>query len=222
MTQPALRRPLIAFTVEPAADSEDPRYEVQCETYGLEMTIDDEWPVDTVLLARSDLVDVVTSHDDLLSRGTIYAGVISPMNDAELQQAIAAGATWVCLDSDNPRIEQQMQLVAPTTLKVILLASRAVRIGAALKSARLPADRLVLALHPVPYDSAEVIREQARRIREKLHPAYQETVRILMIGNTEDQVFIYFAIQPELDGLFFPRSGYSQVVRKIQLLVLNM
>ena len=87
------RRPVVAYTMRLTESEYGPEYCVKCDAYGLEMNIDDAWPIDTILMAPPDLVDVITDETDVTSMGTVFVGAASSPADGDFQRLAASAAT---------------------------------------------------------------------------------------------------------------------------------
>jgi len=96
------RRPLIAYTLVPEDNpDEGPEYGVYTDAYGLEMTIDDEWPVDTILLVPPELAHVPFEETGVTEMG-VQCGASSAPADGNFS-GLARGdeACWVLLSETD-------------------------------------------------------------------------------------------------------------------------
>ena len=97
-----IRRPLGAHNV--GISNEDRPWESVCShAYGLEMSIDGDWPIDTVLLAPPNAIASITQDTGVTSMGTVYGGAAFMPPDGDLTSIVAEGAKWLLLDATQRR-----------------------------------------------------------------------------------------------------------------------
>ena len=143
------RRPVVAYTMSLSESEYGPEYGVKCDAYGLEMNIDDEWPIDTILMAPPDLVDVITDETDVTSMGTVFVGAASPPSDGDFQTLAGSAATWVLLENADAVVA-----ALSAGLKVILCVEPSTDLAPVLESVPAAADQIILAItHEFSADS---------------------------------------------------------------------
>ncbi len=107
------RRPMAAYTI---LTGDDPEYGIYTDAYGLEMNIDDELAVDTVLFAPADSVCKITEETDVTSMGTVYAGVSDSIDSKTLKKLSGVSGCWSTEVRRPPRSSSWLPLVPPKCL----------------------------------------------------------------------------------------------------------
>jgi hypothetical protein len=215
------RRFFVGYSIIPPADG-DPAQDAYSNAYGLEMTIDDEWPIDTVLLVDPSLVHVVTEDTGVTSMGTVFAGIRSIPADGDLKEVKAAGAQWALLDASEPQVGESIRAVLGEKLSVILIVSAPDQIQPILgKFAKVTAKQLVIAFRPKGKGSAEKSQIAASAIRKELQLLNCKNARVVIAGGlTKDNILEYLA-QPDIDGALLEDDYFSATLDLLSTIGVN-
>lgn len=220
------RRPFVAYTIGISGpvvpgSTIDREYEAYADAYGLEMNIDDKWPIDTVILAPVDLVQVITKKTKVTSSGHVFAGASSIASNADLKVIKAAEGTWLMLSAAEARVEDHARAALEAGLNLILSITDPIEVNRAFaKAQNVTPDRLVVAFSPDDIPSPESAQAKAARIRSELkqHDCVDSRIVIASALN-QDQIPDYLS-RPDLDGMLYQPSNYGTVVDTLAVIAM--
>jgi hypothetical protein len=96
-----ITRPTVAFTIGMFNAIDGPGYCVYTQAYGLEMNIDGEWPVNTLIMSPPHLVSQMTQAAEVTRAGAIAGASYTP-GDGDFRQIREANGSWIlCRATDN-------------------------------------------------------------------------------------------------------------------------
>ena len=219
--EPTLRRPLVAHRIG-IFDDDPPWQSVYSHAYGLEMTIDSDWPIDTVLLAPPELVGSITQDTDVTSMGTVYGGASFMPEDRDPSQIVADGARWLLLEgTTSPPDDVRAALLAG--LNVILAVAAPHQIEQALGAAgRVAPERIAIAVSAPSKYSPEWAHEIAGTVRKALRSRGLGESRILIAANlTKDNLMDYLCLA-DVDGVLLSDGDASLTLEVLKQLALNI
>ena len=198
------RRPFVAFTIEIPAEVEDPEHFVYSNAYGLEMNIDDEWAVDTVILVPPALVRVVTGDTGVTSMGTVYAGASQMTSPDRFPEILDAGGKWVLLSGDDSRLTANFSAALHAGLNVILSTGQ--QLNTSIFGKKLPAnlqsDRLVVAFKPDGKCSPTQAQKIAAGIRSELETIKCSDSRVILAASVDQPKVPDYMKKSDIDGFF--------------------
>src|SRR5690606_8521221 len=115
---------------------------------GLEMSYDDEWPVETVLFTPPHLVSVVTEQTGLRSEGVQVGSNGMPFIGTP-GSLVDAGATWLLLFANESSAAANLFDAVSAGLSVVLVTAQPDGLSDLVSQVPgISPDRLVIALHP--------------------------------------------------------------------------
>ncbi len=216
------RRPIVAYTVEVPDDPKDRKHQVYTDAYGLEMTIDDEWPIDTIVLVPADLVSVIKKETGLLTNGTVYAGASSLPANTQPSAIKKAGGTWQLIDATAPKAGAFARAALDAKLNLILSICEPGDLRPVLSHCGdVAAKRLVIAFRPTGECPPESGQSIAGRIRSEFNPRDATVVRILIAAPIgKDHVMDYLG-GPNIDGLLHYGGNYGSTMEVLGQIALN-
>lgn len=88
------KHPTIAFSIGMSNAIDGPAHYVYTQAYGMEMQVDDEWPLNILIMAPPHLVSSLTQEADVASMGMIPGASYTP-GDGDYHQISMAGGRWV-------------------------------------------------------------------------------------------------------------------------------
>jgi hypothetical protein len=215
------RRPVVAYAIN-LPDGDDARHQaVYCDAYGLEMTIDDEWPIDTIVLTLPDLVTVITETTGATSMGTVYAGALHPPASGDLSSLAADGAKWLMLDAGAGNAASLVKSALAADLRVIVRISHTEQIPQVLDGVTPSAERIVMAI-PVrqPANPANEQR-QASAVREQLRALGMEQTRIIVEAPVDEQSALDYFTQPDIDGVLVLPGDFGTITGVLRRIALH-
>ncbi len=198
------RRPVVAYTMRLSESEYGPEYSVKCDAYGLEMNIDDEWPIDTILMASPDLVDVITDETDVTSMGTVFVGAASPPSDGDFQALAGSAATWVLLENADAAAA-----ALSAGLKIILCVEPSTDLALVLDGVPLAADQIILAITHEFLPTPQVAQASARRVREHLRSRDIADTRVVLAAPVDGKTAMNYLSQDDIDGVLLRDSGFG-------------
>lgn len=196
-----MSRIMVAYTMFVSED--DPEYDVYCDAYGLEMNIDDELEVDTVLLAPCSVADHITDSTEVTSMGTVYAGSCGPFAPG----ATPSKLSWHLIDL--------REFPSPETRSAEVAASAEHRSGILLRlsdlnqleNLALPEATEVVLIAP----NAEPATLAATR--ENFSKQFGQTTCRILAPGVEGNVYPSSAIRAVgADGIFVETGGYAEML----------
>jgi hypothetical protein len=207
------RRPLLAYTIPIFDNPDGPRYCVYCDAYGLEMNIDDEWPIDTVLMSPPDLVDAITEETDVTSMGTVFAGTSTAPVNGDFGSLVDAQASFVLLDAiDN------LAAAFDAGLRVILKITPETDVGPILSNTRATSDNLVVAVQPdaatTPPDAQSVVAA----IRQALTTVNCAEARIIVAAQIDENSILKYLQEDDIDGVLLFDTSFDSVMEILRVI----
>lgn len=196
--------PTIAFTIG-LFNSKDAAYAVYCEAYGLEMTIDDDWPVNTIIMSPPDQISVMTRRANVTSMGVI-AGVSSVPADGNFQQIRDCGGTWVLA-----RPSDELSSILANGLGVLLFVSGATDLAPVLSNHSFKEANLIVAFETVGATALGVLGTAAQ-IRDQLNSRNLAAAQVLARSTPGDVNLLEYLAMPDVNGLLLLEAGYETVV----------
>lgn len=193
------RRPLIAYTLVPEVNpDEGPQYGVYTDAYGLEMTIDDEWPVDTVLLVPPKLAHVPFEETGVTEMGVQCGASSAPADGNFSGLARDDDPCWVLLgETDN------VAAAAAAGLSILLCVSDASSLVSLLDQVNIESGKIAVAVNSV---------EAAVSARTILDASGKNASRVLLAENASPGTALELIENPDVDGLLLTDSTYGIVV----------
>lgn len=209
------RRPVVAYTIPvDETEEEGPRYCIYTDAYGLEMTIDDEWEVDTILMAAPDLVDVITNETGATEMGTVYAGASQSPADGNFQSVVEAAGTWILLSPDD-----DIAGAFAAGLKVILNLQPEQDLTAALSGTAVTSENLIVAVQPPSLPTSEEAQTLLAPFREACDNLNCPDTRILLAAGIDGSEVLKYLAMDAVDGILLQDSAYHIVVDMLSLIV---
>lgn len=216
------RRPFVAYTIEIDPNTDDAEHQIYCDAYGLEMNIDDEWSVDTVLLTRPDLVHVIIDDTDVTSMGTVYAGTSSTPPVGDLRKLKDAGATWILLSADDSAFATKASAVLDADLNLILSVTDVQEISTALANCDGVDDsRLVIAFRPDGDCAPKAAQKTASEIRQRLTEYRYDGSRVILASRIGNDDPIEYLTQPDIDGVLYDDGNFGSALEVLIMIALH-
>jgi hypothetical protein len=214
-------RPVVAYAIK-LPDDDDARHQaVYCDAYGLEMTIDDEWPIDTIVLTLPELVTVITETTSATSMGTVYAGASQPPVSGDLSSLAADGAKWLMLVAGADDAASLVRSALATDLRVILRITHSEQLLKVLEGVTPSAERIVIAIsvHNPANPAGE--QRQANAVRSQLRAIGMEQTRIIVEAPVDEQSAMDYFAQSDIDGVLVLPGDFGTVTRILQRIALH-
>lgn len=211
--RPPSRRPIVAYT---RTD------EIQSDAYGLEMSIDNEWPVDTILFTPPDLLMQVTRDTGVTTMGTVYAGVSSMPPASELAKVHESGGTWVLVDARGPAAAPNSSAALKAGLNVLLANAdvAAIRTAMAELPRTIDAARVVIAFADDEACSPDAAQAIAATLRGELKKHDAEFRIVIAAPITKDNIMDFIA-QPDIDGVLRENGDFEWAMEVLVPIALN-
>lgn len=216
------RRPVVAYSIA-LPENADARFRaVYGDAYGLEMTIDDEFPIDTVILTLPELVSVITGSTGATSMGTVFAGALQPPANGDFPSLAADGATWVMVNAALANAAQLVKSALNADLHVILQTSHSEQVPKVLAGLKIPSvDRIVVALSGrEPADPVSGQRH-ASAVRNELRALGMEQTRIIVEAPVDEQSAMEYLAQPDIDGLLVMPCDFGTITGILRRIALH-
>ncbi|HJT33076.1 MAG TPA: hypothetical protein VJ783_13625 [Pirellulales bacterium] len=216
------RRTLVAHKIA-HSDNEPPGQSVYSFAYGLEMSMDSEWPIDTVLLTSPDLIDTITVGTGVTSMGSVYGGALRMPADGSPTSLINAGAKWLLVDTSDSNRAANLRMALDAGLSVILAVETPQDAAHMLEGIEKSAgDQVAISFKVHSRCSPESAQRIASAIRETLPHQCIEDSRIVIEANLDKKNVMDYVSQPDVDGVVTGGGDVSYTLAILIQLALNI
>ncbi|HEV7281924.1 MAG TPA: hypothetical protein VGN57_17110 [Pirellulaceae bacterium] len=207
------RRPLVAYVVDADSSDEGPEYSVYCDVYGLEMTYDDDWPLDVVPFIPTEHVSIIFDSTNVTNDGTVYAGVVPGAGKVEFKAVAETGAVWVLLDAADSETKERIGTAWTAGLGICVIVDSAEQLLQAIGDAEPPAaDRLAVALRTPRPVAASGARTQIKKVRDSLAAIGCAASRMVIAGSSLKSELEDYLAKADVDGVFLQEGGFAAAV----------
>lgn len=206
------RRPLVAHKLE-IWDEDQPWESVYSHAYGLEMSIDSDWRIDTVLLAPPNAIASITQDTGVTSMGTVYGGAAFMPSDGDLAPIVAEGAKWLLLDATHSDLPTELRAAWNAGLNVIVIVEEPRQITEVICVANNESpERLAVAIKPPAAPTSQWARKIAGEARHELRGLGKGDSRILIAANlTKDNLMDFLSLD-DIDGVLLSDGDMSRTL----------
>jgi hypothetical protein len=201
-----LDHPTVAFTIGMRNAIDGPAYFVYTQAYGLEMTMDDEWPINTIIMSPPHLISSMTEDADVASMGAIAGASYTP-GDGDYAQIADAGGKWVLA-----RKTDNIARILDAGLGVLLHVDESDELDEALNDGRLDSTNLIVAFQINSVSTLDTARKTANSIRKRLAKRNTADCQILVSGSFEHSDLLKYAKLPAVAGLLLLDTSYDAVI----------
>ena len=199
-------RPTVAFTIGMFNAIDGPSYCVYTQAYGLEMTIDDEWPINTIIMSPPHLVSEMTRAADVMSMGAIAGASYTP-GDGDFHQIRDNDGRWVLArPTDN-----LFQIVA-ADLGVLLLIENIEELEPPIVTDIFHDQNLIVAFPINSVSTIETAEAMATEIKSSLNRRKMGSVQVLVSGSFDHKNLLEFARLPNVNGLLLLDASFDRVI----------
>lgn len=199
-------RPVVAYTIRVYED-EEPRHSVYSDAYGLEMTIDDEWEIDTILMTVPELVEVITGDTDVTSEAAVFVGASSAPSDGNFQSIVDAEATHVLLGPND-----DIAAALSAGLCVILNVSPETSLVSVLDGLSVTSDKVIVAVQPPAGPTPDEFQSLVGPFRAACQSCGCPDARILIAAVIDQNDILNYLALDDVDGVLLHGSSYGVVV----------
>jgi hypothetical protein len=187
-------------------NADGPGYCVGTEAYGLEMTIDDEWPVDTVILCPPRYV---AGMSDVKSMG-VHIGASHFPGNQDLRALRNAGATWILAYPEDP-----IKKAASEGLSILLVIESIDGVPDYLGLLPEDSNRFAIALQTNGLETPAKFEKKASTIRKQLDSKGLGEARILACGWFDLDRFRQFFAKKNVDGVLMLDADSGNMIELI-------
>jgi len=203
------KHPTIAFTIGMFNAVDGPSYCVYTQAYGMEMQVDDEWPLNILIMAPPHLVSSLTTEADVASVGMIAGASYTP-GDGNYKQIADHGGRWIlCRPSDD------LAGIAKQQLGVLLLIESPTQIDLIAGLKELRSDNLMIAFKIDSVSTLETAEKMATNIRTKL-PENCSLSKILVSGSFDHSNIVEYASIKNVSGLLLLDASFDAILSLIE------
>ena len=218
----------IAFTIGMFNSVDGPSHCVYTQAYGMEMQVDDEWPLNILVMAPPHLVASLTNEAEITSAGMIPGASYTP-GDGNYQQISDNGGVWVVARSTD-----DFAKIAKHNLGVLLVLD--IEMESDIEDemetedemdpqleikvpdvSGMNSDNLIVAFPTFCFDLEEVA-DHANLIRSKL-PEECRDAQILACGCFDESNLLEYAKLENVSGLLMLDASFDSVLELIGQIV---
>ncbi len=200
------RRPLISYSVHMYNNADGPGYCIGTEAYGLEMTIDDEWPVDTVILCPPRYVGGMS---DVRSMGVQTGASYYPGNQ-DLRAIKSSGANWILVYPEDP-----IKKATSKGLSILLVIESIQDAHDCLDLLPDDPQKFAIAIQTDGLETPAKFETKASTVRKMLSARGLGDARILAAGWFDLDRFQKFFSKKNVDGVFMPDAESGNMIELI-------
>ncbi len=201
----AVRRPFIVYELSVNQD-------IYSDVYGLEMTIDNEWPIETVIVVPPDLVNNIPGMVNIEEMG-VSLGATAPPADGNLKTLVADSAKWLMIQSDFPDIQSNIKSALNAGLNIIFCVTKDGEITNSLKGLKkLTVDRIVIAYRPIGKSKPATAQRVSRLLRDELELLRLGTSRIVLVAPLTEKDIMDYLREPDIDGVVIRKQSFTTVL----------
>ena len=189
-----------------------PSYCVYTQAYGMEMQVNDEWPLNILMMAPPHLVSSMTTEADIASMGMIPGASYTP-GDGDFKQITNNGGQWVLArPSDN------IPEIIAHKLGVLLLIEDASDLEVLAGVDNLTSSNLVVAF-PIERDAyGDDATAVANEIRGRLNEDCR-AAQILVSGSTEHPELRDFPSAEGVSGILLLDASFDTILEVVHEIV---
>jgi hypothetical protein len=205
-------RPTIAFTIGLSNAIDGPHYSVYTQAYGLEMSMPDAWPVNTLIMSPPHLLPSITESTGLTDSG-IAAGASYTPGDGNFDQIREFGGQWVLArNSDN------ISHILKSTLGVLLLIDEISELDRILTTKGLSDRNFMVAFQISGMTTLADVKNTAAEIKSRLTLKGVGSTQILVSGSFEHKDMPQYLLDPNIKGTLLLDAYFDDVIDLVQRL----
>jgi hypothetical protein len=201
-----LTRPTVAFTLSLSNTADGPHHSVYTQAYGLEMSMPDNWPVNTLIMAPPHLIPSITESTGVTTSGVVAGASHTPGNN-DYDQIRDFGGCWVLA-----RISDDMSKILDAGLGALLLIDDLPELDSALRSNSLTNHNLMVAFQINSITKLNTVAENAKQLKSKLTKAGLADAQILVSCSFEHNEIRRYLSLPDVSGLLLLDAYFGDIV----------
>ncbi|NNC88430.1 MAG: hypothetical protein HKN82_08235 [Akkermansiaceae bacterium] len=204
--------PTVAFTIGMSNAIDGPGYHVYQQAYALEMTMDDEWPLNVIIMAPPHLIASMTQETDITSMGAIPGASYTP-GDGDYKQISTSDGRWVLArkSDDISRILQE-------DLGVLLHIEDSNDINGLPEFDELNVANLIVAFQINSLSTLDTARETASAIKAKLADRHLGLSQILVSASFAHENLQEYASLSDVSGILLLDAHIGNVVELLRIM----
>lgn len=200
--------PIVAFTIGLFNAVDGPSYCVYTQAYGMEMQVDDEWPLNVLIMAPPHLVASLTSEADVVSMGMIPGASYTP-GDGDYSQISENGGQWVLA-----RPSDDLRKIVRNGLGVLLVIDSADDIDSISNFRGLSSENMIVAF---PIDSVSTLTTATKMLTE-IRTKFAEkqiSARVLISGSFAHKNLTDYMNINGVSGLLLLDASFDSILELI-------
>lgn len=207
--------PLIGFTIALKNMGGETEVITKSNAYGLEMSLNDSFPVRILMMTPPHLMGPITDETDVLKRGVIAGASYTP-GDGDYQQIVQSGGTWV-LARGNDRLDD----ILGAGLRVLFclrsvmkgdVAAMTQNFQNAAKKHSIGRDNVMIVFDVSADGSIDSVMKRREIIASALSDCGLPNFPLLINGFLEDESLGAYRDVPGVDGFLFQDCSYYDVL----------
>ena len=202
------KQPTIAFTVGMFNAIDGPMYCVYTHGYGMEMSVDSEWPLNILMMAPPHLVSCLTRAADVCSMGIIAGASYTP-GDGNYKQIKSAKGKWVLA-----RPADDIQAIVSANLGAVLLIEKVGELKKIFETSNLTEKNLIVAVQINSISTLETTKKIVEAVRKKLPKECTEAT-ILISGSFEHSNLLEYSNIGSASGLLLLDASFDSILELI-------
>ncbi len=178
----------------------------------MEMQVDDEWPLNILIMAPPHLISSMTSEADVASMGMIPGASYTP-GDGNYKQIVEHGGRWVLA-----RPSDDLATIVNQKLGVLLLVENDNDIVSLTNVDGLTSDNLTIAFGIDSVSNTDTAGQMAAKIQGKL-PDKLSSSQILVSGSFEHSNLVEYSSIDGVSGLLLLDASFDAILELIEKLM---
>jgi len=205
-------QPTIAFTIAMSNAVDGPSHCVYSQSYGMEMQVDDEWPLNILIMSPPHLVSSMTTEAEVQSAGMIPGASYTPGN-GDYKQIVENGGKWVLAQPSD-----DLSKILENGLGVILLIDSTSNVDFLNKYSELSSDNLIVAYPIDSMTNIKRIESTVERIRSNLSASCNQC-QFLISGSFEHSNLPDFLSVNGVSGLLMLDASFDSILDLVENLI---
>lgn len=198
--------PTIAYSICMQNACDGPWYCAYYEAYGLEMSMDDEWPINTIVAAPPYLTASITKTADVLSMGALAAASYPPPN-GDYKSLRDNCVSWVFASTPD-----DVESIIQNGLNVLVCMESLDHLRRILQFKGLTCENAIFAFQITSVTTVENAASLASQVASRLADCGLSGAQILVSGSFAHKNLLEYADLPFVNGLLLLDASFAQII----------
>ena len=210
------QRPTVAYSICMQNACDGPSYCAYYDAYSLEMSMDDEWPINIMVAVPPHLTPCITQQAEITSMGASAAASYPPTN-GDFTQLREAGASWVFAHPFD-----RIDAILDNGLNVLVCVEDSDQLNDVLACDRISENNAIIAFQITSATSIDDAATLAAKISTKLTGRGLSKTQLLVSGSYAHKNILDYTQIPHVNGLLMLDSDFAHIIELLNEYVLSL